>query len=106
MEGVSQELLQDAVARLVQEFRPEAIYLFGSHVWGTPDADSDLDFFVVVPQSNESALSRAQRAHGVLSELRAPKDVVVFTRQEVDRVKHLRSSLSHQVLRRGRKLYG
>jgi len=27
----------------------EAIYLFGSYAYGTPDKDSDLDIYVVVP---------------------------------------------------------
>lgn len=99
-------LLEEAVGKLRAEFAPEAIYLFGSHAWGTPNDDSDLDFFVIVPQSAEQPTERAQRAHGVLSRLPAPKDIVVFTRAEVDRVKHLRASLSHQILHQGRKLYG
>lgn len=106
MKSVPTELLKKATTRLVEEFNPEAIYLFGSHAWGTPGIDSDVDFFVIVPQSDEQALERAQRAHGCLSDLPAAKDVLVFTRAEVDRVKHLRASLTHQILSRGRKLYG
>jgi predicted nucleotidyltransferase len=30
----------------------ESIYLFGSYVNGTPHKDSDLDFFIVVPNSD------------------------------------------------------
>ena len=106
MQTISAGVLEEAVERLVREFQPEEIYLFGSHAWGTPTNDSDLDFFVIVAESDEPAVKRAQRAHGVLSKLEASKDVIVFTRAEVDRVKHLRASLSHQVLHRGRKLYG
>lgn len=106
MEIISASVLDEAVERLVKEFQPEEIYLFGSHAWGKPTVDSDVDLFVIVRESSESALHRAQRAHGVLSELKASKDVLVFTRAEVDRVKHLRASLSHQILQRGRKLYG
>jgi predicted nucleotidyltransferase len=106
MKTIPSGLLEEAVDRLADEFAPEAIYLFGSHAWGDPTEDSDLDFFVIVPQSTQAPIERAQRAHGVLSELAAPKDVIVYTRAEVDRVKHLRASLTHQVLHRGRKLYG
>jgi len=28
---------------LAKEFFPSAIFLFGSHAWGTPDARSDID---------------------------------------------------------------
>jgi len=31
----------------------EAIYLFGSYAYGTPREDSDLDIFVVIPDSVE-----------------------------------------------------
>ncbi len=106
MKVIPPGLLDEAVGNLAAEFTPEAIYLFGSHAWGIPTEDSDLDFFVIVPRSEEQPLERAQRAHVCLSRLPAPKDVIVFTRAEVDRVKHLRASLSHQILQRGRKLYG
>jgi len=99
-------LLDEAVGRLKREFSPEAIYLFGSHAWGTPTDDSDLDLFVIVAQSTEEPVARAQRAQGVLSGLPATKDVLVFTRAEVDLVSHLRTSLSYEILQQGRKLYG
>ena len=41
-----------------------------------------------------------------LSGLGFSKDVLVPTRAQVDRYKHLRASLFHQVLAKGRKLYG
>ena len=35
-----------------------------------------------------------------------PKDVLVETRLEVDRVKELKTSLENAILSRGRRLYG
>ena len=92
--------------RLKAEFQPEEIYLFGSHAWGTPTDDSDLDFMVIVSNSTERNIQRMQRAHRCLSGLDMSKDVLVPTRAQVDRYKHLRASLFHQVLTQGRKLYG
>jgi len=99
-------LLETAVERLKSEFQPEQIWLFGSHAWGTPTEDSDVDFMVIVSRSDEPPIRRAQRAHRCLRGLRMPKDVLVETRQEVDRVKELKSSLENAVLNRGRRLYG
>ena len=103
---VSQELLGEATRRLSEEFHPEEIWLFGSHAWGTPHEDSDVDLMVIVPRSDERAIRRMQRAHHCLQGIGFPKDVLVPTRADVDRYKHLRASLYHQVLNRGRKLYG
>jgi len=106
METISSSVLDEAVERLVKEFQPEEIYLFGSHAWGEPTVDSDVDLFVIVEQSDESPVRRSQRAYRRLGGLGFSKDILVSTRAEVDRFKHLRASLSHQVLHYGRKLYG
>lgn len=106
MRTLDPNLLEAATQRLVAEFQPEQIWLFGSHAWGEPTEDSDVDFMVVVRESDEPSIRRSQRAHRCLSGLRMAKDVIVPTRVQVDRYKHLRASLFHQVLNRGRKLYG
>ena len=106
MKTLNENLLQTVTQRLVAEFQPEQVWLYGSHAWGTPHADSDVDLLVVVPQSDETPIRRSQRAHRCLRGLRLPKDVLVETRQEVDRVKSRKTSLENVILNRGRKLYG
>jgi len=104
--AIDEALLQTATQRLVAEFQPDQIWLYGSHAWGTPNEDSDVDLMVIVRDSDETSVRRSQRAHHCLRGLRMSKDVVVPTRAQVDRYKHLRASLFHQVLTQGRKLYG
>lgn len=99
-------LLEQAVELLKTEFQPEEIYLFGSHAWGTPTEDSDVDLMVIVHDSDERGIKRMQRAHHCLGDLDMSKDVFVQTRKEFDRYRHLRASIQHQILQRGRKLYG
>jgi uncharacterized protein len=99
-------LLEKVVDRLKVEFQPDEIYLFGSHAWGVPTDDSDVDLMVIVRESTEKTIRRMQRAHRCLSGLGFSKDVLVPTRAQVDRYKHLRASLFYQVLAKGRKLYG
>lgn len=106
MKMLDENLLEIVTQRLVTEFQPEQVWLYGSHAWGSPHADSDVDLLVVVPDSNETPIRRSQRAHHCLRGLRMPKDVLVETRQEVDRVKELKTSLENVILSRGRRLYG
>ena len=106
MKIIPQDLLQEAVRRLVAEFDPEEIYLFGSHAWGTPNEDSDIDLLIIVSASRERSIHRIRRAHRCLSDLDFSKDVFVQTRQEFDRYQHLPVSIQYEILRRGIKLYG
>jgi predicted nucleotidyltransferase len=103
---LSPELLEEIVHRLVEEFHPERIILFGSHAWGTPSPDSDIDLLVVVPTSQSTPTQRAMRAHRALSGLGVPKDVMVRTREEIERYRLVPASLEAEILERGRPLYG
>src|SRR5437016_10944435 len=102
MKAVSQELLDEVTRRLNAEFHPEQVWLFGSHAWGQPDEGSDLDLLVVVRESTESPVRRAQRAHRCLRGLGIAKDILVKTRAELERYRHVRSSLEADILERGR----
>src|SRR5437899_11599861 len=37
------------VRQVVERFHPQKVILFGSHAYGTPHADSDVDLLVVMP---------------------------------------------------------
>ena len=106
MKTLPSGLLESAVERLKAEFQPEEIYLFGSHAWGTPTEDSDVDLMVIVPGSDERPIRRMQRAHRCLRGIGFAKDVLVSTRAEFDRYRHLSASLSNKIFHEGRKLYG
>jgi len=98
-------ILEIITERLVREFAPEQIVLFGSHAWGRPDDDSDVDLLVIVSESKLSASRRSQQAHRCLGGLNVPKDVLVQTRAEVERALGVRTSLVRQIIEEGRLLY-
>lgn len=106
MKILSRELLDEVVRRLVREFHPEKIILFGSHAWGTPTQDSDMDLLVIVASSNVSSVQRAVKAHRCLRGLNVSKDILVKTRGEVEKYRGIHASLEAQILEQGRVLYG
>ena len=106
MTTIRPELLENAVERLRAEFQPEEIYLFGSHAWGNPTDDSDVDLMVILPSSEERPIRRMQRAQRCLRGIGFAKDVLVNTRAEFDRYRHVSASLTHKIFREGRRLYG
>jgi len=106
MKTISQELLQEVTRRLVAEFKPEQVILFGSHAWGTPNEDSDVDLLVITGESQEKPAQRATRAYRSLRGLMIPTDILVKTRAEIDRYRHVNASLENEAMERGKVLYG
>ena len=45
---IDHSTIQELCQRIVQEFSPERIILFGSYAYGTPREDSDVDLMVVM----------------------------------------------------------
>ena len=105
MQEITLSLLKEITERLVDEFQPEEIILFGSHAWGTPDKDSDLDLLVIVSDSDLSPVRRAIRAHRRLQGMNVSKDILVRTRAEVERYRHVQASLESQIFEKGSVLY-
>jgi uncharacterized protein len=105
MKTVEKPLLELVTRRLVEEFDAEQVILFGSHAWGTPTDDSDVDLLVVVREDSAPASRRSQRAHRCLGGLGIPKDILVHTRAEVYRAMQVRTSLVRQIIEQGRVLY-
>jgi len=105
------EMLQDdktlaeVVRRLIQAYRPDRVYLFGSKARGDASPDSDYDLMVVIPESTEPAYRRAQQAHRLLWDLGVAADVLVWTKEAFDSRVHLAASLPATILREGRLLY-
>jgi uncharacterized protein len=106
MEILTPQLLDAIVMRLVACCKPEQIILFGSHAYGIPNQDSDIDLLVIVSQSDQPRYRRARDAYGALWGLAAPAEIVVMTRHEVEKSKTVKSSLVHQAIHKGKVLYG
>jgi len=101
---VNKQLLDEITERIVKEVKPEKIILFGSHAYGKPIKDSDLDFFIV----KKTKLPVSKR-FGMVSDALFPRlipmDFVVRTPQEIDsRLKGFDPFLN-EVLNRGKILY-
>jgi len=94
-----------AVERLVKSFRPDWIYVFGSHARGTPGPNSDLDLMVVVGDTDQPLYRLDQQGYGVLEPYRLPIELVFITRGDFERRLPALASLPAAVAREGRLLY-
>jgi hypothetical protein len=106
MKNIPTELLDEIVERLKEGLHPDKIILFGSHAYGKPNEDSDIDLLIVLSESDEPSYRRARKAYGCLWGLTAPTELVVVTQQEVERASRVPASLLNQAVQRGKILYG
>lgn len=92
------------VRRIVAQFDPVQVILFGSHARGTAGPDSDVDLLVVLPQIS----SRRKTNLDVRVALRGMgigKDILVMTPEEVQADRNIPGTIVRPALREGIVLY-
>lgn len=97
-------IIDDMVERIVREFNPEKIILFGSHARGDASQWSDVDLLVVMPDGTDRRKSAAA-VRRVLADLLVSKDIVVTTPDEIRRQGDLVGTVLRPALREGRVLF-
>ena len=105
---VDDPLLARMVQVIVDEVDPEQVILFGSRARGDAGADSDVDLIVV-----ESAPFGEDRDRHVeetrlwraLASFHVPKDLLVYSRDEVEYWRDSLNNVLARALREGRVLY-
>jgi len=70
--------IREMVKRIVKQFDPEKIILFGSHARGDAGPDSDVDLLVVM-EVEGSKFDKMLEIRGALHDLDISKDVIVTT---------------------------
>ncbi|MDT4898449.1 MAG: uncharacterized protein QOH25_3526 [Acidobacteriota bacterium] len=89
--------------RIAKEFQPERIVLFGSHAYGSPAADSDVDLLIVMPFKGKAM----RKALEILSKVnpKFPVDLIVRTPDQVRERIDNNDWFMREVVERGRVLY-
>ena len=92
---------------IVKTVTPERIYLFGSYVYGTPDADSDYDLYVIVPDESDRPLVLTERIYNALFANTGgkPIDILVKRFSDFEARKPL-PTIEREVSTKGVLLYG
>lgn len=91
--------------KIVREYQPEKIILFGSWAWGIPHEDSDVDLLVV----KKSLTPRRGRTYELRRILPPPSfafDVLVYTPEELQKsINENKNLFIEDIVRNGRVLY-
>jgi predicted nucleotidyltransferase len=92
---------------IVQTIPVEQVYLFGSYAYGTPNEDSDLDFYVVMkddaPYHELDAAGMIRNA--IYGEKTMATDILVIKKARFD-YRRSATTLEKEVATRGVLIYG
>jgi len=97
------EEIEEFSSKLLREFRPRKIILFGSHARGAATEDSDVDLFIILPFKGEPVFKSVE----IRLRLRPPfpVDLIVRTPEKVQERLAMGDTFVQEVLEEGKILY-
>lgn len=100
-----EQKIQEIIQKIVQEYQPEKIILFGSWAWGHPGEDSDIDL-LIVKKSEKRRIDREREVGSMLSGNCIPVDILVYTPEELETSIHQNRNLFiEDIVHNGTMLY-
>ena len=99
---VPMRVIRRFARQVAARFHPDKIILFGSHAYGTPHADSDVDILVIMPARNQGS-----KAGRIRWEVPAPfpMDLIVRTPQQMRWRLAEGDSFHTEIVSKGKVLY-
>lgn len=100
---VTKQAIRALAKRIVDEYQPERVILFGSYAYGKPRPDSDVDLLVIMPFEGNSL----RQAGEMVGKLNPPffVDLVVRTADEVRQRLEWNDFFLREVMERGKVLH-
>lgn len=101
---VTQNQINEITKRIVENSQPEKVILFGSYAKGNPTENSDLDLLIV----KDSKIPRYKRGREIRKHLRGlkiPIDLIVYTNDEIQKWRNVKTAFITTVMESGRVLY-
>jgi len=108
MKPVTADRLSEMVDAIVREVAPERIILFGSRARDEAGPESDIDLLVVDSRAfgpDHSRWRELSKLWDLAARLRMPVDILLYSRDEVERWRDSRNHVIGRALREGRFLY-
>lgn len=95
--------IQEFCDRVVAEFHPDKVILFGSYAYGMPTPDSDVDLLVILRFKGKGA----EKAVEIRNRVRAafPLDLIVRTPEQIHRRLALNDFFIREAVEKGKVLY-
>lgn len=104
--GEVQQTIRQIVTRIVEQYWPEKIILFGSYAYGEPDDGSDVDL-LIVKETDQRPIDRRITVRRIVHASRRgmPFSPLVITPQELAQRLEIGDPFYHEIVDRGKVQY-
>src|SRR2546421_10456097 len=102
---IAREQIQKLADAIAAKFPVEKIILFGSHAYGTPTEDSDVDLLVVMEYAGENLEVSVDLMMARPADFDHPFDLILWRADELDRRYRQFNPIAREALDRGVVLY-
>jgi predicted nucleotidyltransferase len=101
-----EKVIHDILEKLIAEYAPQKVILFGSCAYGNPQADSDIDL-LIIKETSEPFIDRWVTVRHILSDpkRRVPLETIVLTPQEVTKRLAIGDQFLAEIIEKGEVLY-
>ena len=100
------DLVQEMVEKLVKQYAPQKVVLFGSYAYGRVNTDSDIDL-LIIKETSERLIERWATVRRILSDpqRKVGLDVLVLTPREVSERLARGDQFVAEIVKKGKVLY-
>lgn len=95
--------IEQISASIASEFKPRKIVLFGSHAWGTPSPDSDVDMLVILPFEGKGWRMAAAIREKI--KITFPLDLIIRTESQIEDRLNSHDSFISEIIEKGKVLH-
>ena len=98
--------IQRIVQKLIAEYAPRKVILFGSYAYGKPGPDSDIDL-LIIKETTDRFIDRWVTAQRLLTGTHRalPVETLVLTPQEIEKRLAIGDQFIAEILEKGEVLY-
>jgi predicted nucleotidyltransferase len=101
---IPMQTIRALAKHIVENFDPEKIILFGSHAYGKPQSWSDVDLLVVM-DTPKGEVETSIEIHKSLPRITFSLDIIVRSREVIERRKKLGDWFLIDITEKGKVLY-
>lgn len=100
------ETIDNILKKLVAEYTPDKVILFGSYAYGNPEPDSDIDL-LIIKETSGRFIDRWTDVRKILSDpkRKIPIETLVLTPDEVSMRLKIGDQFLAMILKKGEVLY-